>query len=130
MTRTTRQFSDVDLTFKPHPVTNDLSRKLDLNSIKTSVKNLLLTNKYERPFKSDIGTNLRSLLFELATPLIGPVAKRMVAEVLEKYEPRVELLATNVFVSEDTNSMTVEVIYRVRDSEVQDMTTVAIQRTN
>ncbi len=65
MARNTRIFSDLDFNFTAHPVTKDVSRRYDENSVKTALKNLILTRNYERPFHSEIGSPIRSLMFEL-----------------------------------------------------------------
>ena len=62
-----RWFSDIDINMAIQPESKDLSLKYDLNAIKRSMKNILLTNHYERPFKPSFGVNLRNMLFELAS---------------------------------------------------------------
>tara|TARA_B110000495_G_scaffold58021_1_gene49197 strand:+ start:3889 stop:4305 length:417 start_codon:yes stop_codon:yes gene_type:complete len=85
----TRQWSDLDLDFTRHPVTNDVVRKLDVESIKRSVKNLILTNKYERLFHPEIGSGLTGLLFELVSPTTASVIEASIRQVLVNYEPRI-----------------------------------------
>ena len=62
-----RWFTDIDVNMTLHPNNKDLALKYDVNAIKRSVRNLLSTNLYERPFKPSIGVNLRGMLFELDT---------------------------------------------------------------
>ena len=81
----TRQWSDLDLDFTRHPVTNDVVRKLDVESIKRSVKNLILTNK----FHPEIGSGITSLLFELVSPTTATVLESTIRQTLNNYEPRV-----------------------------------------
>ena len=69
MARNTRTFTDLDLNFFAHPVTKDVTTKIDEQAIKSSVRNLILTSNYEKPFHPEIGSPLKSLLFEPATPL-------------------------------------------------------------
>lgn len=56
-------YSDLNLSFKPHPITGDITRKTDVDAVKQSIKNLISTNHYERPFKPSLGANLRGKLF-------------------------------------------------------------------
>ena len=60
-------WKDLDLLFRVHPVTGDVVTRTDVEAVKRSVRNIVLTNKYERPFKPNFGTSLRELLFELNT---------------------------------------------------------------
>ena len=62
-----RWFTDLDINMTLHPQSKDVTVKSDINSIKRSVKNLLMTNHYERPFKPSLGLELRGMLFELDT---------------------------------------------------------------
>jgi hypothetical protein len=60
-------YSDLDLLFKAHPISGDVTVKTDADAVKRAVKNIVLTNYYERPFKPSLGGNIRGLLFELDT---------------------------------------------------------------
>ena len=85
-----RWFSDIDVNMTLHTESKDIVLKYDINAIKRSLKNLLLTNKYERPFKANIGADLRTKLFELST--MDSRALRMdIKEVIEQFEPRVNV---------------------------------------
>ena len=89
MARNTRIFSDLDLNFTKHPVTGDITRRYDENAIKQSVKNLLLTRNFERPFHSEIGSPVRALLFELPGPMFSMMLQRAIIDVINNFEPRV-----------------------------------------
>jgi hypothetical protein len=69
MARNTRTFTDLDLNFLAHPVTKDVTAKTDEQAVKASIRNLILTSNYEKPFHPEIGSPIKSLLFEPATPL-------------------------------------------------------------
>lgn len=112
MARNTRIFSDLDFNFTAHPVTKDLTRRYDENAIKTALKNLILTSNYERPFHSEIGSPVRRMLFEPATPLLAASLKQAVINTINTFEPRVEL--TNVAVSVDEDSYTVGISIEFR----------------
>jgi phage baseplate assembly protein W len=105
-------YTDFDLSFKAHPITGDISIKRDSDAIKRSVKNIILTNKYERPFKPNFGTGIRDLLFELNTSRqIRKMQKRMV-EMIETFEPRVSGVLVEVR-RQDNNEIYVNVYYNI-----------------
>ena len=84
-----RVWTDLDLDFTKHPITDDISKKRGVEAIKRSVRNLLLTNKYERPFNPDLGSGIMGLMFELVSPTTANVLELAIKEVLENYEPRI-----------------------------------------
>jgi phage baseplate assembly protein W len=111
-------YSDIDLAFLPHPITGKLSRKINREAIKQSVKSLIMTDFYERPFKPLIGCGVRQLLFENFHPAIVQEMKQAIAEVIENYEPRAELISIDVDARPDANAMSVSIVfYVVNDSE-------------
>jgi phage baseplate assembly protein W len=113
MARNTRTFSDLDLNFTRHPVTDDVVRKYDEEAIKASVKNLILTANYERPFHSEIGSQIRGLLFEPATPMLNVMLKRAITDTIINFEPRVKLNEVLVTVSPDNNEVYVSIYFTI-----------------
>ena len=89
--RVNRIYSDLDLDFTRNPVTGDVVKLIDVDAVKRSVKNLIQTNHYERPFHPEIGSDVRALLFENMTPLTALNLERKVAEVLINFEPRASI---------------------------------------
>lgn len=106
-------FSDLDISFVAHPVTKKLSRKKNREAVKQSVKSLVLTDFYERPFKSNIGCSIRYHLFELFTPVTKQNMENAVREVINNYEPRAELIDVLIEERPDMNSLTVSVAFYV-----------------
>lgn len=96
-------YSDLDLDFIRKPGTGDISKKLSEEAIKRSIRNLVLTNHYERPFRSFIGSNVQKLLFENLTPITANLLIRAITEVIENFEPRARLLEVQVNVNFDNN---------------------------
>ena len=87
-----RWFSDIDINMTLHPQNGDLTLKYDINSVKRSIKNLLLTNTYERPFKPSLGIDLSSMLFELSTSLTDKVVlEQDIITMINNYEPRADV---------------------------------------
>jgi len=88
-TRNSRPFRDIDLDFGRNAITNDVNVVEDVIAIKRSVRNLIQTNFYERPFQPELGCGIRELLFENFTPMTKVFLQRKIEEVLINYEPRI-----------------------------------------
>ena len=84
-------YSDIDLTFNIHPGKKDLLISKGEIAVVRALKNLLLTNYYEKPFNPDYGSNIRKLLFEHLSPITAGVLAQEVEFVIKNYEPRVAL---------------------------------------
>ena len=106
-------YKDLDLDFTRNVVTNDVVKIEDVNAVKRSVKNLIQTNHYERPFHPELGCGVRELLFENFTPLTGIFIKRKVEEVITNYEPRARLSQVTVNEQPDRNGIEVTVYFYV-----------------
>lgn len=113
MARNTRTFSDLDLNFGKHPVTQDIVRKYDEEAIKQSVKNLVLTQNYERPFHSEIGSQIRGLMFEPYSPILNVVLKREIINTITNFEPRVRIVDVQVVASPDDHDIGVTIIFTI-----------------
>lgn len=117
MAKNTRLFSDIDLSFQKHPATRDIFAKYDDNAIKNSIKNLILTRHYERPFHSEIGSNANNMLFELAYPAAAAIMRQEITDVINNFEPRVEILNVEVEFKEDSYEAFVRITFRVRNTQ-------------
>ena len=115
--RKTRQFADFNLLFTAHPSTRDITFKTDEDAVKASIRNLISTNNYERPFHPEIGCQIYGLLFENLNPLTLQVMKQTVIDVIDKFEPRAVVLDVLINDSIDKNSIDVDVIFRLVNSE-------------
>ena len=113
-TRNSRRFRDIDLDFNRNAVTNDVNVVEDVIAVKRSVKNLIQTNFYERPFQPELGCGVRELLFENFTPMTAVFLKDKIAEVLQNYEPRVELYDIKVDDDMDGNRLVVDIYFYVQ----------------
>ena len=112
-TRNSRRFRDIDLDFTRNTVTNDINVVEDVIAIKRAVKNLIQTNFYERPFRPELGCGVRELLFENFTPMTKIFLQRKIEEVLENYEPRVELHNVAVDDDQDGNRLVVDIYFYI-----------------
>lgn len=102
-----RIYSDFDLSFTKHPITKDVSRKTKEYAIVQSLRNLLLTNHYERPFNPRFGSNVRALLFELVDPINATILQTEIVTLLTNHEPRIQIDDLQVISDEDNNGYNV-----------------------
>ena len=128
-TKRQRTFSDLDLNFTAHPVTGDVSRLYDENAIKRSVRNLLQTNNFERPFHSEIGSQIRALLFEPASPVLNTMLKRVITDTITTFEPRVVVNSVTVSSNTDNNSLNVTLVFTIVNTVNPVTMNVVLQRT-
>ena len=115
--RTSRTFKDLDLDFGLNSVTKDVNKLTDAEAIKRSVRNLINTNNYERPFRPEIGSGIRGLLFEPMTELTSHFMQLKIAEVLNEYEPRISLSDIVINNQEDKNSYGVSIHFVIKGSQ-------------
>ena len=111
--RQSRTWKDINLNFNKNPVTNDITKLSGTEAVKRSVRNLIQTNHYEKPFHPEIGSGIRDLLFEPATPLTEIFLAKKIEETLVTFEPRVRLIAVNVNAQPDNNSYRVWIEFYV-----------------
>ena len=105
-------YLDIDLTFNKRP-SGDIYKKKDAAAVKQSIKNLLLTDFYEKPFQPFFGGNLRAMLFELADEDTEDEVEENIRNAINKYEPRAEILTITVNVLPDQNDMRVSVYFKI-----------------
>lgn len=108
-----RLYKDLDLSFTANPATGDVAKKIDVNAVKQSLRILILTNFYERPFDPKKGANLRGLLFEPMSKLSANLISKTLQNLIQSYEPRVRIETMTVFPSVDENSYLVNLTFFV-----------------
>jgi phage baseplate assembly protein W len=106
-------YSDLDLDFLAHPTTKDVVKKTGVEAIKRSVRNLLLTNFYDRPFQSNIGSNALKILFDNATPMSATFLSNAIKETLKSYEPRIRVDDVVVKFDFDNNGYNVQLFFTI-----------------
>lgn len=99
--KTDYTYSDFDLAFNVHPVKKDLTISKDVDAILKSLKNLILTNHYERPFQPYLGSNVNKMLFEIADVTTNQMIKKEIETVIINFEPRVSIDYVEVYNTED-----------------------------
>ena len=87
----TRTFRDLDLNFNIHPIRKDVTVHINEYAVVNAVKNLILTNHYERPFRPNVGSNIRRLLFEPVDAIMSAQLEREIRETVTNFEPRVQI---------------------------------------
>jgi phage baseplate assembly protein W len=100
-------FSDLDLNFIMHPVKKDINRHTNETAVVNSIKNLILTNHYEKPFQPDVGSNVRRILFENMDTITATTLENEIAQTIKNYEPRVNISKLHVTADNDNNGFKV-----------------------
>jgi len=103
-TENVRSFKDLDLNFNIHPVRKDINMHKNEYAIINSVKNLILTNFYERVFQPQLGSNIRRLLFENIDNLIAARIEKEIEETILNFEPRVQISNITAIPDADRNA--------------------------
>lgn len=124
----TKVYSDLDLSFVKHPKLSDITPLRDIDAVKQAVKNLVLTNFYERPFHPEIGGNVSAKLFEPADRFTALEIRDEIKQVLKKYEPRVNGVKVQVFDESDANRYVVNIIFNIIFLQVQTEVSFNLQR--
>ena len=124
--QSTRLYRDIDLNLNQNPITNDVTSVTDINAVKRSIRNLLATQHYERPFHPEIGSNIQNLLFQHFGPITGNQLSRAIEEMIENFEPRARVETVECYPISDTNSYDVRVYFYVENlpAELQEFQTI------
>jgi len=122
--RNVRQYTDLDLFFAKKATSKDISKVTDIQAVKRSVRNLVLTNHYEKPFHPEIGSGVRGILFELMTPITAYVLTQQIQTVIENFEPRAKLISVRAQPNLDRNEYecTIEFFVVNAPTELVDLT--------
>lgn len=129
MANNSRTFTDLDLNFIANPVTGDVSRKYDENAIKQSIKNLVMTNHYEKPFHPEIGSQIYSLLFEPFSPMLKSMLERSIINTIANFEPRASLIDVEVTLNPDNNSIYCQITFRIINTQRPLTVDITLSRT-
>ena len=112
-TKISRAFKDISLSFKKHPVTNDVTVLRNEDAIKKSVINLTRTRINERFFNELLGTSVADSIFENMNSGIEAVLEEEISTLLRNYEPRIELNSVYVIADQDSNELSIQVDYNI-----------------
>lgn len=115
-----------DLTLSP--VNNDVARKVDEDSIKESIKNLVLTDRGERLFQPNLGCDIRKILFENITPDTIIVAREMIMNTLKAYEPRAAIIGVDIRTLPDEHTVIITIVFNVINKEEPVTLNITLER--
>ena len=124
----TTRYKDIDLDFIAHPVTGDVVQKTNKESVKQSIKNLIMLGRFDKPFQPHINGRVRNLLFEPDTPLTKIEMKKSISDIVKRYEPRVRLLDVRILYNEMDSSYGVTMKYQIVNTPQVDDLTLTMQR--
>ena len=117
---TTFTYRDFSLFFTKNPVTGDVSTLTDVADVKRSVRNLVLTNEFDRPFHPEIASHVRDLLFQPFTAITYNLLRNRIDKVLEIYEPRAKLTRIEIddreFQNMDNNTLSVKIFFTLNNA--------------
>ena len=122
-------YSDLDLTFKSLPVTNDVALRYDDQSVIASVRNLLLTNFYERPFQPNLGSGIEELLFEPISSITAAALKSEIESVIRNHEPRVNLVQVTIDEDIDRNAYSISIEFYIGNNVQTTTVNLILERT-
>ena len=121
-------YSDIDLTFARQPGKGDIALSYDENAVIRSVRNLLLTDFYERPFQPEVGSNINALLFENISSLTASSIEEEIKNVLTNYEPRVTISSIDVTAQPDQNAFFVRLVFYIGNNTAPTAVNLLLQR--
>jgi len=113
VTQTLKRYKDLDLNFEVHPIKKDINKTLDERAVIYAVKNLILTNHYERPFHPEIGSNLNKLMFENMDSITVSVMRKEFEQVIKNFEPRVNIKEIEITPEYDENRFSVKMTFYI-----------------
>lgn len=121
-------YKDFDLSFRKHPVTKKLIIKKNDEAVKQALKNLILTNLFERPFRPLFGSDITKTLFENYDPITESNLETYIRTAITNYEPRVIIIDINIFADPDGNELSINILFRTKNSTDPSELTVIVDR--
>ncbi len=107
-------YKDIDFSFTAHPETGAVLKKIDVNSLKQSIRSLLFTTRGERLFQTEIGSDIYRLLFEPVEPITTETLRYSIQLTLENFEPRILVDLIEVVPLYDENSYEISIFFTIR----------------
>jgi phage baseplate assembly protein W len=109
-------YSDLNLDFMAHPTTGDVMKLTGEDAVKRSIRNLIFTNYYDRPFASGIGSNINKLLFDQPSPFLESIMSDNIKQVIESFEPRVNIINVSTRLDNNNNGFYVSILFSINNS--------------
>lgn len=126
--KSTRLYQDIDLDFAPHPLTGDVTKKINEEAIKRSIRNIILYNRYEKPFRPFFGAHLREMLFENVKKSTALGIETRIRKIIEQYEPRCQIITVKATPDINNSQYEVEIEFTALNVLNPLTTTVYLQR--
>ena len=123
-----KQWTDLDLNLALHPIRKDIIPLKDDQAIRYAVRNLLVTNFYEKPFNLGVGANLRALLFEPADAITKQTLRKNIIRTIKAGEQRVDIVFVNIVDEPDNNSYRILVKFRIKEFDTTDDVEIVLRR--
>jgi len=121
-------YSDIDFTFTMRPGIKDVALSYDSQAVIRSIRNLLLTKHFERPFNPDLGANIDGLLFEPISPITSSLLENEIKTTIQNFEPRARLDKINVTVNADRNAYDVYLSFFIENATLPTTVTLLLER--
>lgn len=128
MANITKLYSDIDFTFTRKPVTNDVALSYDSQAVIRSLRNLLQTKHYDRPFNPNLGSNMEMMLFEPVSTLTAASIESEIRNTIKNYEPRVILQDVQVVPSPDENAYEATLTFFLENATLPTTVTLLLER--
>lgn len=128
MANITKLYSDIDFTFTRKPVTNDVALSYDSQAVIRSLRNLLQTKHYDRPFNPNLGSNMELMLFEPVSSLTASSIESEIRNTIKNYEPRVVLQDVQVVPSPDENAYEATLTFFLENATLPTTVTLLLER--
>ena len=128
MATLTKFYSDIDFTFTKKPVTGDVALSYDSQAVIRSIRNLVLTRFYERPFNTGIGSNLDALLFEPIIPATASAIQNEIKQTIDNFEPRAIVDSVMVTPDDSNNAYNVTLTFFIENSALPTTVTFLLER--
>lgn len=123
-----RQYSDIDLNFIAHPVTGDITKKIDVDAVKQSISNLINTKHYENVFEPEIGSNIHALLFENLTDIVKFAIEEEIKILIRNFEPRAKVIEVIIRELPDVNTIEASIIFTIVNIEEPETLNILLER--
>lgn len=121
-----RDYSDINMLFEANPNTGNIYKVKDAAAVKQAVRNIVLSNFYEKPFNIFYGSDLRNLLFENVTPFSIQEAKTQIQNAIANNEPRAEVMSINI--SGDDNTLIINLVFKVKETRQTQELNISLER--
>lgn len=128
MANITNIYSDIDFTFTKKPVVGDVALSYDNQAVIRSIRNLLSTRHYERPFNPDLGSNMDALLFEMVSPLTANALKNEITVTIQNYERRATIKDVVVTAQPDKNAYEATITFYIENATLPTTVTLLLER--